>query len=267
MDKIIGSSAGPIFDPIKNMIGNFIDLSGDSVDMSLLEMGIYTIVPFGQLIMRVQKYGSSLDKPYLLFPLFLIPPFSIIPVLFAKFGLLHKSNIKNIIDIYILIPIIFRFILIVIFGLGLFRSFSSPLLQAILVLISLISINLYRTSLDDNCVKNEAPIENKIIKQVADSMAQYSIGLLTISLVYFIPFFNILLSLTGAIPFPIIGNLGTIMNATFWSIGLAGGYVIVHMYDAYINNKDETCSTKIDSLRTIISVIAFAICLFLFNNK
>ncbi len=264
MDDILSKIGDTVLEPIKGMIGKFIDLSGDPVDMSLIEMGIYTIVPFGQLIMRVQKFGGSLDKVYLFFPLFFIPPFSIVPVLFAKFGFLHKSNVENIIDPYIIIPIIFRFILI--FGLALFGNFGGPLLQAGLVLVSLIAVNMYRSSIDDNCIKSDAPNMDKTIKNVADSMAQYSMGLLTVSLIYMIPFINLFLDLIGSIPFPIVGHLNSLMNPVFWSIGLAGGYVLVHMYDAYITNKTEACASKIDSIRTIVSVVAFAISLFLFRK-
>jgi hypothetical protein len=253
MDTLLG--------PLKNIFG---DLKGDSVDMSLVEMGIYTILPFGQLLMRLNKFGGSLDKPYLLLPFFLIPPFSIIPVVMAKFGLLKKTKIENIIDIYILIPIIFRFILI--FTMAFIGNFGGPLLQVGLVLISLIAVNMYRSSVDDTCKNNNAPFENKIIKQVADSMAEYSIGILTVAMIYFIPFINIFLDLIGSIPFPIIGNIGKVMNTVFWSIGLTGGYIIVHMYDLNFNSPTDACSSKIDSLRTIISIIAFAISIFIFRK-
>jgi hypothetical protein len=253
MDIILG--------PLKNIFGN---INGDSVDMSLVDMGVYTIVPFGQLIMRLNKFGGSLDKPYLLLPFFFFPPFSIIPVLMAKFGMLKKSKIENIIDIYIVIPIIFRFILI--FTMALIGNFGGPLLQISLILISLIAINMYRSSINDTCKKNDAPITNKIIKNVADSMAEYSIGILTVAMIYFIPFINIFLDLIGSIPFPIIGNIGKVMNATFWSIGLVAGYVIVHMYDATFSSETDACSSKIYSLRTIISVIAFAISIFIFRK-
>ena len=75
---------------MNKFLSSFLTFKGDKVNMNLLEMLMYGMIPgFGQLLMRVDKFGGSLDKPYLLFPLLLFPPFSFtsvrIPPLFFYF--------------------------------------------------------------------------------------------------------------------------------------------------------------------------------------
>jgi hypothetical protein len=243
------------------LISLFTSLKGDDVDMNLIEMGFYTIIPFGQLFMRINKYGGSLDKPYLFFPLFLIPPFSIVPVLIGKFGYLNKVNGTNIFDAYIFIPIIFRFVLIFIMAhLG---EFGGPMFQALLVFATLVATNIYRLMSDITCASNKEGLTmDKIFKQIADSMIEYSLGIVIIFLFTFLPFVNTVLELISMFPLPFIGKVADILDGILWSVGLIGGYILVHMFDANFISNSDSCSGNVGILRLIISVIAFAVSIF-----
>ena len=75
-------------------MGNFIssvsdtatDISNlhDTEKFSWLEGFIYIIIPFGQLAARVIRLNGSLDREWLMFPLFYIPPFSFLPIFLMK---------------------------------------------------------------------------------------------------------------------------------------------------------------------------------------
>jgi hypothetical protein len=242
-------------------MGKFLDsifnFKGDKVEMSFLEMLMYGLIPgFGQLLMRVDKFGGSLDKPYLLFPLLLFPPFSFIPVLFARFGFLQKREGQHIIDVWILIPIIFRFILI--FVMAQIGSVGGLALQVALVLGSIFVTNMIHVLTEERCKKVEGGFGGKIVKEMADSMIEYAIGVLVLFSTEFIPIIGELLEGLRDIPFPGIGKISSVIDTTIWSIGLVTGYMIMNMYDTNYSTPDESCKGKIGAIRIIVSIIAFA---------
>jgi len=40
--------------------------SGDDVNVAISDVVLYSVLPFGQLFMRIYKYNGSLDKIYLM---------------------------------------------------------------------------------------------------------------------------------------------------------------------------------------------------------
>jgi len=239
-----------------NKIKQFLHLDGDKVDMNILEMGLYGIMPMGQLLMRLIKYNGSLDKLYLLFPLFLIPPFSFIPVIFAKLGWIKKSaDSVPPIDIYVLIPIIFRFILILF--IKQVAEFGSFFLQVGLVLGALIGTNVLRHYHARKC--DNISIIGSITKGSFDSMLEYSFGVMTTFLVMFIPFIGEILEFILTIPIPYVSQ---IVESLIWGFGFAGGYLMVNMFDANFDKGKDYCSGKVSNTRMIISGIAMAVALF-----
>ena len=243
------------------LIGLFTSVKGDTVNMSLIDMGFYTLMPFGQLFMRINKFGGSLDKPYLLFPLFLFPPFSLLPVLVGKFGFLKKTNGTNILDGYILIPIIFRFVLI--FVMAHLGEFGGPMFQALLVFASLVATNIFRLINDITCASDKDGLTmGKIFKQIGDSMIEYSLGMLIIFLFTFVPFVGTILDLLSMLELPFIGKFVNILDGILWSVGLIGGYIFVHMFDANFITNSDACAGKVGLIRIIVSVIAFAVAVF-----
>ena len=62
----------------------------DSEKISLIKAILIAVIPLGQLWARIFWLDGSLDKAWLLFPLFLIFPFSILPSLTMYFGFVKK---------------------------------------------------------------------------------------------------------------------------------------------------------------------------------
>ncbi len=236
---------------------SFTTFRGDNVDMSVLEMLMYGLIPgFGQLLMRVDKFGGSLDKPYLLFPLLMFPPFSFIPVLIAKFGFLQKETGVNILDIYILIPIIFRFILI--FVMAQIGSPGGLLLQVGLVFAAILLANIIHTLTSERCKSESGGFGNKLVKSMADSMLEYGAGVLVLFSTTFIPIIGEVLEGLRDVPLPVVGNISSVIDTTLWSIGLVCGYMIMNMIDVNYYTTKELCTGKIGAIRIIVSIIAFA---------
>jgi hypothetical protein len=249
---------------MSSFLKSFVTFKGDKVDMNLLEMLMYGLIPgFGQLLMRVDKFGGSLDKPYLLFPLLLFPPFSFIPVLIAKFGFLKKEKGENILDIYVIIPIIFRFILI--FVMAQIGSPGGVLLQAGLIFAAIFITNLIHVLTEERC-KSVSGVSGgfggKLVKEMADSMIEYAAGVLLLFSTEFIPVVGEFLEGLRDIPFPGIGKISQVIDTTIWSIGLVCGYMVMNMIDVNYYSANEACTGKIGAIRIIISIIAFAVAFF-----
>ena len=239
----------------KNMF-NF--KGGDRVHMSLLEMALYGGIPMiGQLMLRIDKLGGSLDHPWLLFPLFLIPPFSFIPVLMAKFGFIKNTNSGKPYDFFMWIPVIFRIILI--FILTALGEPGGIFLKTGLILASLFVTNLLHAQNQPRCKDVPFDFVKNSIKLSADSMIQYSSGVLANLMVLFIP---ILGQIIGGLDIVGIPYVSDIIDTVIWSIGMIAGYILTNMYDANYSTTDIICNGKIPSIRIIISCIAVAIAFF-----
>jgi hypothetical protein len=245
---------------MNKFFSSFLTIKGNKVDMSIIEMLKYGLLPgFGQLLMRIDKFGGSLDKPYLLFPLFLFPPFSFIPVLIAKFGFLKKENSKDILDIYIIIPIIFRFILMFIMA---YIGNDNLLLQFGLTFGSVILANILHVTNNEQCKSIKGSFGKMTIKILADSMIEYSAGIAVLLGVSFIPIVGTLLNVFRIINLPVIGNISKTIDITLWSIGLVCGYMIMNMLDTNYYSTKDSCGGNIGTLRLLISIIAFAMSVF-----
>jgi hypothetical protein len=248
---------------MSTFLKSFLTFKGDKVDMSFLEMLMYGLIPgFGQLLMRVDKFGGSLDKPYLLFPLLLFPPFSFIPVLIAKFGFLNKIEGKNILDIYILIPIIFRFILI--FFMAQIGLPGGVLLQAVLIFAAIFITNFIRVLTKESCKPFSDGFGGKLVKEMSDSMIEYAAGVLLLFSTKFIPVVGGIFEWLRnfPLPLPVIGDISQVIDSAVWSIGLVCGYMIINMIDVNYYSVNEACTGKIGLIRIIISIIAFAVAFF-----
>lgn len=242
-------------------LSSFFTITGDKVDMNMLEILMYGLIPgFGQLLMRVDKFGGSLDKPYLLFPLLLFPPFSFIPVLAAKFGFLKKINGGKVLDIYILIPIIFRFILI--FVMAQVGTPGGLALQSALILGAIMLTNIIHVLTQERCKNIKNDIGNHLVKGMADSMMEYAIAMAVLFSTTFIPIIGEVLEGLRNTPLPVVGNMSQIIDSSVWSVGLVCGYLMMNMIDVNYSTDTNICTGKIGILRIIISIIAFAVVVF-----
>lgn len=226
------------------------------MSMNLIELFLYGLMPMGQILMRILKFNGSLDKPYLLFPLLLIPPFSFIPAIFGYLGWIKPSKSTTPpIDIYVLIPIIARFIFIIF--VNQIANFSSFMLQVGVVFGALLITNLIRQFTSRECKTTN--LFGKVIKGSFDSMIQYAFGVMTTFLIMFIPFIGQILGLVMNLSIPYISQ---IIESLIWGLGLAGGYLLVNMYDSNFVSNTDYCEGKIGGTRMIISGIVMAGALF-----
>lgn len=82
-------------------------------DISWLKTILVGLIPGGQLYARVFLLDCSLDKMWLLFPIFFFPPFSFIFAIMMKMGKIAKGKCGKPYDWNMLIPIITRFVILI----------------------------------------------------------------------------------------------------------------------------------------------------------
>ncbi len=254
-----------IFEFIKKLFGSIFGKiihfeKGPNVSMNIFEMLIYGLVPvLGQFLLRANKLGGSLDQPWLLFPLFLIPPFSFIPVLMAKFGFIKNTNGGNPLDLFSLIPIIFRIILI--FVLQHF-NINNMIIQTSLIIVSLIVMNLLHANNVPRCKGVSKNIGGQMIKASFDSMAMYAAGILGTFLITFIPFVGEIFQVINGLG----GTIGEISHTLVWGVGIVAAYIFVNMFDSTYVSVNEACTGNTNKIRMIVSIIAFVGAIFFQMN-
>jgi hypothetical protein len=228
--------------------------------LSTLKIILYILIPFAPLYARMVDLNGSLDHAWTMFPLFNIPPFSIVPVLMMAFGVIKKGSGIKPYDNFMWIPIVFRFIFSIILSL----IIQNPILRTIFVLfLSISSImlgNLLRRH--ENC-KNRKD-KNKTIsysvldgkqwyRSFCDSIMELGMGEILPFLVTFIPFAGIMFKIIGVLPL-----IGGFVNDIIWSLGFATAYLVVNMYNQ--DNMNDLCypnnyNTKMDIIKLIIGFI------------
>ena len=245
-------------------MGNFISFGGgDKVKMNAFEFMVYSFVPLGTIFMRIFKLGGSLNEWFWLLPPFWTPLFGWMPSLAAQWGWIKKIN--NVsgspIDGFILIPLIIKVLLPFLINIS---NFGELLINASIIILSLILMNLLHTDISYNCGKNENTDSMAVLKKGwYDALLQYSGATLTTTLVP-----EIIMLIPGLEEFdavfamPVIGSLVT--NA-IWATGLIAMYPLLNMYD--INTESSAlCDPKSMWLRSVISILGF-LCAFAWNFK
>lgn len=220
--------------------------------MNVWKIFLYSLLPMGQLFMRIFEFNGSLDKWYLLFPLLLIPPFSFIPVTLGYFGYIKKLNKGPLVDIYVLLPIIARFIFILL--ISQIENISMLFLQVGILIVFLFIANMIRLYTTRKCEKSS--FWGRTVKGIFDSMAQYGFGVMTVFLIQFIPFIGQILGLLMNLSIPYLSQF---IESTVWALGLTGGYMFMNMIDANFENDKDYCLGDISSGRMITSAIVMLI--------
>jgi hypothetical protein len=232
---------------------------GDKVEMSVFEVILYILVPFaGQPIMRIHKFGGSLDKPYLLFPLLLIPPFSILPTLLAYFGFLDKIEGSNPLDVYIIIPTIIKLILIF-FAVELGSS-RGKLLHTLIIISAIMFANTLHMYTQEYCKTIPDTIfTGKLGKIAIDSMLEYGLAVLIVLSLQFFPVIGKILTALKEQE----GLLSNVVESLAFGLSVAFAYLIVNMVDVNYVEKTDICNGSVGPWRGSISLIIFAIGIFI----
>lgn len=202
-------------------------------NLSILDLIIYTLLPFGQVFSRVINYNGSLDLWWLLLiPFFHIPLIGIIPLLIMKLLNISDGKVSSpVLDKYVWLPILFKFYspyLLPLLGLETHTAEYLTITATIQIIIGMISNMSRRNALCNN------PINvNAISKSFMDATISHNCGELMIYIITLIPIIN-----NGYINSrPYVGEF---LNSIMWTIGYLLIYTINNMYNEY--DKDKFCS-------------------------
>jgi hypothetical protein len=225
---------------------------GSGNRLSWMQVLIMGLIPLGQLWARIFTFKGSLDKWWLMFPLLLFPPFSFIPLIMMKFGMISDGKGSNPVDKIMLLPIIAKFIIPFILPFVVDdeeNEFLFSLVSFVLQLLTIMVANLTRRY--TNC--NNITVDS-IGKSGIDSVIAYGMADITVFAIGFLPFIGMAISVLEMIPV-----IGDFVNDIIWSLGFAATYIIINMFNQ--DNMQKYCSTPFsgnlqDKIPFIISVIA-----------
>lgn len=181
---------------------------------------LLAIVPLGQLYARINYFKGSVDKAWSLFPIFMVPPFSFIPLIMMKLKWIRKGEGGEAIDKLIIIPILFK-----LFGDSILKSFFVPdevinLASKALVFFSLYMVYFIK---DRKCKDGNV---KKIKRSITNSILVFGLSeILNEIFTNFIPTFGFLEKLIKTLPFG---------QSLIWVILIVSSYVINNM----LNNTD-----------------------------
>lgn len=233
------------FDFITNWFGN-------DNKLSWIQVLIMGLIPLGQLWARIFYFKGSLDKWWLMFPLLLFPPFSFIPLIMMKFGMVADGKGSNPVDKIMLLPIIAKFIIPFILPFIVDEDeheFLFSLVGFVLQLLTIMVANLTRryTNCDDITT-------DSVGKAGIDSVIAYGMGDITAFAIGFVPFIGIAVTVLEMIPV-----IGDYVNQIIWSLGFAATYIVINMFNQ--DDMKKYCTTPFtgnvqDRIPFIISIIA-----------
>ena len=192
--------------------------------ISILQTVIASIVPFAQLYFRIFDLNGSIDKPWLLIPIFFMPPFSIIPALMMYFGYVKEGEGGKPYDYYMLIPIIFN-IIIAIVSKYIESSTWIVLLSLIPFIGGLIAFYLRYNNL---CTKGVS-----ITKIITDSVITQVIANITYFILSYVPMLGTIFMIADYIP---------LMPEILTGVIYLTIYMIMNMING--NNINEYCNTS-----------------------
>jgi hypothetical protein len=224
--------------------------------ISLIRAILISIIPFGQLWARTFWLDGSLDKAWLMFPFFLIFPFSIIPSLAMYFGFVKKGIGGKPYDNFMWIPIIFKFLLSFLIPKFLELFYDDPSDTTIFIYIFIIQLfigmipNLIRTYK----LCNNLPF-NSFGKAFVDSTIANGVGELLPFILGWMPFIGFFLTIIGMIPV-----IGEQIENLLWSVSFAFGYIFINMVNA--NNLGKYCNSDFLG-RDFMDKFGFFVMLFL----
>lgn len=234
------------FDFITKMFKN-----GNNNKLSWIQVLIMGLLPLGQLWARIFNFKGSLDKWWLMFPIFLLPPFSFIPLIMMKFGMVADGKGSTPIDTIMLLPIIAKFIIPFILPFIIDEDDYALLFSIVgfvLQLLTIIVANLTRRHINCNSITTDS-----IGKACIDSVIAYSSADFSTFAIGFVPYIGIIITVIGMIPV-----VGDFVNQIIWNLAFAATYIIINMFNQ--DDMSKYCTTPFtgntqDRIPFIISII------------
>lgn len=218
--------------------------------ISWLQVLLFSFIPLGQLIVRIFYLNGSLDKLWLMFPILLIPPFSLIPLLLIKFGFVQDGKGSDPIDKIMLLPLIARIVtLFVLNSMGINGPLIFILINLLINLSTIIIANITRRYY--NCEKEGVTMDS-VGKAVIDSTIAYAISEATPLIISYLPFIGVVYRFLG-----LFTQNGNIIDVIFSNMGFAVAYILINMFNQ--DDINQFCSTPFTG--NVVDRIAFFISL------
>lgn len=229
-------------------------------NISLLGLILYSLMPGGQLWCRVFDLNGSLEWSWFLFPLFMMPPFQILPMLLIYFNFIKKGTGSKPADFYMMIPIVTKIALSTILPRIIEDSSLIYWLTELGTLGMITCVKIIRTyGSCSQANKNTDFTIGKLTQSMSDAIYESSMAGIFYSilgLIKFVPLF-------GLIFMAIDTFVGDTVSLVFWCIGYMFNYVVTNMYNQYDMN--EFCDPGIYSARTM-SKSTIGLIVFIFSN-
>jgi hypothetical protein len=203
---------------------NPFNFSGEPTDLKIAIGG-----PFGQLYMRLKYLNGSLDKLWLmLVPLFWIPPFSLFPVIWARFGWMKKisGNKGSVLDFGLLLPILAKILLPFLINDESALGMMAQGITIIFVVLTMFFINLWnkRTLIKaDGCT--DVKTTSVVGRSMGEALFHFSLATLPIYLIGLIPVIGEPFDIITAMPI-----VGDIVKSGAFIGGYILGYILTKMF-------------------------------------
>ena len=208
---------------------------------------IHALIPFGPMKLRVVDLNGSADHMWTLFPIFQIPPFSLIPTMMMKLGNIRRGRLKGKpYDGFVVLAVVLRLLSNI-----LIDKLDEPWASIFNVLINLLAVMLpfiirIYSPLCNLCKSNLDQGFDVIIKILSSSAVMMAvIEALTIGLSY-VPLIGTVPSLIEAIP--IIGPL------ILYAIYFLPLYIFNNIRRE--NNLSKFCNEKVNKITRMLSTVA-----------
>ena len=233
-----------ILSPILKLFG----LKTSPTNISWIQVLIYSFIPFGQLWARVFLLNGSLDKKWLFFPFLKFPPFSLLPMIMMKLGLVARGKGLKPYDNMMFAPIVLHLLMTYILGEFFEEESTYNLIYILLLFGATVGVLSYRIS--KNCEFKTSYIG----KNIMDSTR-------IVAMAEFIPFIMGFIPIIGKIytmitMMPLIGSIAT---EALWGIGYVSAYTFNNMLNQ--DNMNRYCNTPLmgymdDKIISLISIVA-----------
>jgi hypothetical protein len=229
--------------PIFKLFG----LNPTQTNISWIQVLILAFVPLGQLWARIFLLNGSLDKKWLLFPFLIFPPFSLLPMLMMKFGLVAKGKGLKPYDNLMFIPILAHLLMSYLLG-NLFEEESTyNIVYTLLLFGATVGILTYRIS------KNCEFKANYIGKNIMDSTRIVAIAEIIPFIIGYFPIIGKIYTVITMMPI-----IGDIVVEALWSLGYVSAYTLNNMFNQ--DNMARYCNTPLmgytdDKVISLISII------------
>jgi hypothetical protein len=217
-------------------------------------------MPGGQLWCRVFDLDGSLEHAWLLFPLFMIFPFSIIPMLLIYFNFVKKGKGSKPADFYLIFPIVTKIGLSIMLPRMIQNSSTVYWLTQLGTLGMITLVKIIRSFGSCSEAKRETSLTfGKITQAMSDSLFESGMAGLfysVVSLVKIVPPIGLIIMAIDTL-------FGDTVSLVFWCFGYMFYYVINNMFNQY--DMKSFCDPSSSSPWTITKIVIGLITL-MFSN-